>query len=366
MNSRIALVIGSLESLAGGTEQHLLTLAEGLPGRGFDVDISCVAGTTFVASGGAPFPVRVLASGRKGRWRLESVRSLVADWRRERPSACVAYFDAAQFACVGASILLGALPVLAARRNLGVLRARHSLVEMKLLDRFVSRFVCNAEAVRRDVEAREGIPSKRTVVLYNGIDTRTVPPGDWRAAHGIGPEAVLVACVAGHRPVKGVDVFLKAFARAAAGYPQAMCVLAGDGPQRGELEAQVRASDLTGRVFFEGRSAGVRPLLAECQVGALSSHSEGFSTAVVEYMAAALPTVLTDVGGNSEAVREGVDGFLVPDGDEAMFGERLTRLLRDPALRRSMGESARERARIRFEREVMLDRMAEILREVTH
>lgn len=365
MSRTVSLVIGSLQSMAGGTEQHLLALVGGLPSRGFEVDVSCVSGSRLVSSGKLPFPVRVLASGRQVLWRPESVAALAGTWRRHPPAACVAFFDDAQFACVAASLLSRGVPVLAARRNLGARRSGPALLEVRLLDRFVTRFLCNAEAVRRDLAAREGISAGRAVVLYNGVDTVPVPPGGWREARGIPAGAVLVACVASHRKIKAVDVFVRAFARVAAMHPEAMCVLAGAGPERSVLEEVVKSLALADRVVFEGQTADVRPLLAECQVGALASRSEGFSTAVVEYMAAGLPSVVTDVGGNSEAIRDSVDGFLVPAGDEAGFAQKLSRLLEDPALRQSMGESAQARARACFDREVMLDRMAQILREVT-
>ena len=80
-------------------------------------------------------------------------------------------------------------------------------------------------------------------------------------------------------------------------------------------------------------------------------------------MAAGLPVLATRVGGNPEAVRDEIDGILVPPGNVAAFAEGLNRLLADPELRRRMGDSAVHRARSTFDRESMLNQMAELLTE---
>ena len=365
MSRLVSLVIGSLEGLAGGTEQHLGCLAQGLPERGWDVDVSSVLPTAFVAGGGAPFPVEVLAKGGTRNWRLQSVAALRRRWLDRRPGAAVAFFDNAQFAAQSAAAICQKIPVLAARRNLGVLRSGHSLLEIRMLDGGVSRFICNSEAVRRDVLSREGVPAGKTLVLYNGVDLSRVAGAGWRESRGIPGDALLVVCVASHRPVKGVDFFLRAFAEAVRAAPQARAVLVGDGPERPGLERLCRDLNIADRVLFEGANPDPRSIMAECQIGALGSRSEGFSTAVVEYMAAGLPSVLTDVGGNSEAVRDGREGFLVQSGDGGTFAVQLRRLFQDAPLREAMGRQARLRAVQLFDRKLMLDRMAQILFEVT-
>lgn len=73
----------------------------------------------------------------------------------------------------------------------------------------------------------------------------------------------------------------------------------------------------------------------------LTSESEGMPCATLEAMGCGLPIVTTDVPGNQEIVREGVNGFLVPVGDTEKLAQSLARLIRDPALRRRMGGESR-------------------------
>ena len=73
----------------------------------------------------------------------------------------------------------------------------------------------------------------------------------------------------------------------------------------------------------------------------LPSRSEGFSNAIVEAMAASLPVVATNVGGNAEAVEDGVTGLLVPAEDPAALSAAITHLLSDPSQAKAMGTAGK-------------------------
>src|SRR5439155_17257540 len=89
-------------------------------------------------------------------------------------------------------------------------------------------------------------------------------------------------------------------------------LLAGDGPMRSDLEAQARALGIGNRVRFLGVRDDVADLMRAADLFALTSLSEAASITLMEAMASALPVVVTDVGGNAEIVRDGVDGRLAP------------------------------------------------------
>ncbi len=361
---RASLVIGLVDGLGGGTEQHVLALCQGLPARGIEPEVVCVVDHPFLATGPFPCETRALTRGTRWIWRGQAVRALARHWERTRPAAAVAFFDNALVAAVGAARGRGGPPVLAARRNMGTERSGRAWREVRALDREVALFVCNSEAVRASVVEHEGVEAARTRVLYNGLDLKLPAALDVRARLGIAPSELLVGCVSGLRPVKGVDRFLEGLARVRQARPGIHAVVIGDGPQRESLEVRASRSDLEGHVHFLGWQEDPRAWLLGCDLAVLSSHSEGFSNAVVEYLACGLPCVLTRVGGNAEAVREGVDGFLVASGDLDALAARLGQLAEDPELRARMGQSARVRALDQFDRERMLDGMAGFLLEV--
>lgn len=121
-----------------------------------------------------------------------------------------------------------------------------------------------------------------------------------------------------------------------------LCVGRDEGMRR-MLEAQVVELGLAGRVHFLGQRDDVEDLLTASDIGVLASYEEGFSNAVIEGMAAGLPMVVSDVGGNSEAVLDGECGYVVPSHNPEALARALSMLLSDPGRRATMGSAARER-----------------------
>jgi len=119
----------------------------------------------------------------------------------------------------------------------------------------------------------------------------------------------------------------------------------GDGPERQRVLYTVYDLGLQDHVRLLGRlpPEQVRDRLQQADVFLLSSLSEGISNAVLEAMACGLPVVTTDCGGMTEAVTDGVEGFVVPVRDPEAMAEALLKLWKDPELRKRMGKAARER-----------------------
>ncbi|HWN09042.1 MAG TPA: glycosyltransferase [Pyrinomonadaceae bacterium] len=212
--------------------------------------------------------------------------------------------------------------------------------------RLAHRVVANSEAVRRQL-IREGVPAGKVVKHYNGLDLERVKPQFNATRHEILamlglPDRRLVSIVANlQHPVKDHPMFLRAAARVRAAIPDAAFVIAGEGklmPSLRELAAQL---GLERDVFFIGRCEKVAELLSVSDVCALSSTGEGFSNAILEYMAAASPVVVTDVGGAREAVLEGETGYIVAAGNDLQMADRVIDLLRDPQRARAMGQHGR-------------------------
>jgi glycosyltransferase involved in cell wall biosynthesis len=212
--------------------------------------------------------------------------------------------------------------------------------------RLAHRVVANSDAVRKQL-IREGVPAEKVVKHYNGLDLKRVNVQSHATRDDILamldlPERRLVTIVANlQHAVKDHPTFLRAAARVRAAVPNAAFVIAGEGKLMEGLRELAAQLGLDGDVFFIGRCEKVAELLSISDVCALSSTAEGFSNAIVEYMAAARPVVVTDVGGAREAVIAGETGYLVPPGDDEQMAVRMIELLRDPKRARAMGERGR-------------------------
>ena len=252
-----------------------------------------------------------------------------------------------------ATLGLKRVVVISSRLNLGYCMTRFYNRILGFLDRYATRIFANAEAVKREVVELEKVSPDKVDVLYHGADMEQYGPGSGdpsvAAALGIPEDAKVVGIVANLRPVKDHALFLRAAKLVAERVPKAAFVLVGWGELRDELGRLARELGIAEKVFFTGGKGDVPDYLCRMSIGCLSSSSEGFSNAILEYMAAGLPVVATDVGGNGEAVERGVTGYIVPHGDPAAFAAPIIALLEDERKRAEMAKRSLERCREKFE-----------------
>jgi glycogen(starch) synthase len=182
--------------------------------------------------------------------------------------------------------------------------------------------------------------TKRSSVVRNAADA----PAEPVSVPAAGAERLL--CLGRLVPAKGLDVALSAFADVAARFPAARLVIAGDGPVRGELEAQAAALGLADAVEFRGwvDPSDVTELLGEATALMMPSRREGLPVAAVQAALAARPIVATRVGGLPELVVNGETGLLVDDDDPRGLADAVAFLFDHPDDAARMGRAARRRA----------------------
>jgi glycosyltransferase involved in cell wall biosynthesis len=186
-----------------------------------------------------------------------------------------------------------------------------------------------------------------TETLHHGIDVDLVPtpaPNGVRAELGIAPDAPIVGTVANFKAHKAHDVLLRAAERVRREVPDVRFVLVGTGPLEEDVRRRTAERGLGDAVVFAGFRDDVPRVAAAFDVFALPSAYEGLSIALLEAMALGRPPVVTRVGGLPEVIEHEVNGLLVPSGDPDALASQILRLLRDPAMRASVGEEARRRA----------------------
>jgi glycosyltransferase involved in cell wall biosynthesis len=200
---------------------------------------------------------------------------------------------------------------------------------------------------------RAGVRANRVRVIHDSVD-----PARFAAGGAAGrailqslfptPRDVIIVGVGRQSPEKGFDQLVEASRRLIGESDRVGVVLIGDGPDRPMLEERVRAAGLSAHVMFAGFRTDIDRLLPGADILAQGSFTEGLPNVVLEACAAGIPVVATNVGGTSEIIDDGVNGFLVPAADPAALAERLLDLVRAPERRRAMGARGREIARSRF------------------
>jgi sugar transferase (PEP-CTERM/EpsH1 system associated) len=220
-----------------------------------------------------------------------------------------------------------------------------------------------------DLEKRSGVSREKITVRHNSI--RRVPdpaPASvtrLRASLGIEADERVVLSVGRLSREKAHDDLLRAFKHLIDACPmRAKLVIAGDGPERGNLENTAQSLGLNDRVIFAGQVTNVHEFYAMADVLANASHSEGSPYVLLEAMAAGLPIVATAVGGVPEILEDGHTALLVPAREPATMGRALALALSDDQLASRLADDAAELARTRYSPENYARSLIELYSEI--
>lgn len=248
--------------------------------------------------------------------------------------------DAAVFGAIAAR--WAGVPLITSRRDMGDIYAPWKLRLMDRADHQARYVIVNADSIKQR-RIQEGLPSEKIVLIPNMLDVEEfdaaaaggdpdLPPGRW------------MALVARLDPEKDIETAIRALALVRGRGIDVRLVIAGDGVERPRLERVASECKVTAAVRFLGDTSAIPGLLSRCEIGLLTpSSNEGLSNTVLEYMAAELPVVATDCGGNRELVEDGATGFIVPIGHYDAIANAIMALLEDPRRAKSMGAGGRRR-----------------------
>lgn len=234
--------------------------------------------------------------------------------------------------------------------------------------RLSKRIVVNADAVGRFLIER-GVPERKLVTIYNGADNRRLEydtglsrAGRLRSLGVDTPEDSRVVAIVANMSseVKNHKMFLRAAKTVRSKVANAVFVLAGEGDLTASLREFAGELGIGDACHFIGASKNIGTLLSVSDIGVLTSRSEGFSNAIIEYMAAGLPVVATDVGGAAEAVVQGETGYLVPSGDDTKLASRMLEFLENREMSQQFGQRGRAVAEERFSKANQLDSTVEL------
>lgn len=274
----------------------------------------------------------------------------------------------------GICALVTRIPIkVMSRRSLNRYQLNYPLLSHMecFLHRRMNAVVGNSLAVVDEL-AKEGVSQKSVFLIHNGIDIevfeRDVDNREMiRSSLGIPDEALVIIVVANLIPYKGHADLFQALGEIAMDMPddwRLLCVGRDDGIGD-HLMALTDSLSIEKNVMFLGQRMDIPSLLACADVGVLPSHEEGFSNAVLEGMAAGLAMIVTDVGGNGEAIENGISGLIVPPCDQKQLGQALLRLSKDVVLRKELGIAAYQRVQEQFSLTACVDRYTRLYDELS-
>lgn len=230
-------------------------------------------------------------------------------------------------------------------------RLTHRLLYL-LGARWVDGFIAVSEDVQKAILRDIGSVGHKITVINNGVDVQrygqTVNRAAIRREIGLAEDDRLLIMVGNYKEQKGHRYLLEAMPPLLASYPELHLILVGDGGIRHELEEQVRADGLSGRIHFLGSRSDVPELLSASDYFVLPSLWEGLPMALIEAMASSLPIVATEVSGSKQVMIPGETGLIVSPGDASVLEEALSFLLAETQRAKTMGVVARQRVSAEF------------------
>lgn len=341
----------------GGSERQFTVLAQNLAPPQFQVHLGCVSRRGPLAHNfpdAAQFPLGGSLFGwRSLRTRLNLKRHL----RQQHVQVAHAFDFYTNLTMIPAARLAHVPVVIGSHRQLGDLMTPAQFRAQATAFRWCDAVVCNSQAAADRLLAT-GLKPNKIAVIGNALPdeafTATPPVLPKR------PGAVRIGMVArmNHR-YKNHSGFLRIAAQIHQHMPQTEFVLVGDGPLRPDLEREAASLGLGASAIFLGDRQDMPAVLASIDVAVNTSDSESLSNVILEAMAAGLPTVAYNVGGNSELLSESA-GALIPSGDETKFACAVENLLADSQLREQLGRNAQQFARENFSLDRVRQRYADL------
>lgn len=344
---RIVYIIDRLE--IGGTEKQLLELIHHLDRERFAPMLVCLkdAGTYDVAE--IPCQQKVL-NVRK----LKSLTGILAllrfsCWLRNNHVDIVQtyFFDSTVFGVCSAK-LARVKKIITCRRDLGFWYTPRLLRVLRFLNRFTDTVLVNSRAIKSNVVEKEKCRPNKIRVIYNGINLAHFSPDPGapqrvKAEYGIKEEKVVGTVANLNRGVKRVDLFIRAAALVCQSRNDVSFVIVGDGHLKTELQDLAQALEVRDKVYFVGRQKNVVEWLHAFDIGVLASESEGFSNAILEYLACGLPVVCSDVGGNQEVIENGLNGYRFATSNYKMLSDSILKILSFQNQKHGFSEANKER-----------------------
>lgn len=204
------------------------------------------------------------------------------------------------------------------------------------------------------------LPEARVRYIPNGVDLARFTPPIARGVLDFGGDGPVIGTAAALRPEKNMGRLLRAFALLQESGDAARLLILGDGPERPRLEALAANLGIARRVHFQGHVSEPAAMYRAMDLFCLSSDTEQMPFALLEAMASGLAVASTDVGDVAAMLPRESRAHVVPPDDAALAGA-LRCLVRDPTLRRGLGQANRARAERDFDQETMFETHAALM-----
>jgi glycosyltransferase involved in cell wall biosynthesis len=263
----------------------------------------------------------------------------------------------------GRDSLLAGIAGRLSRKKPVIVRTRHLALPItsKVSYGFLPHKVVTVSEYVRQYLINEGIPAEKVIAIPTGIDISRFDPDKYnenlRQGLRLKSDVPIVGTIAILRRKKGHHILLDAIPLILQKIPEAVFVFAGDGPQRQNITNKIKNSGLSDRVFLLGLRKDIPNILKSIDVFVLPTLQEALGTSFIEAMAMGKPVIGTDVGGVSEVIKDGLNGYLAEPNNPHALADAVIRMLRDKEKAKIMGMEGRKIVEQNYTVEKMCEKM---------
>lgn len=210
-------------------------------------------------------------------------------------------------------------------------------------------------------------PKHKSGVIHNGFDNNRFigKESHVRQELNISQDAIIIVMISRFSPGKDYKTLINAANILLFKKTHVYFFLVGDGPDKERMERLI-TGEHSDNIIFLGQRKDVEEILLGSDIGVLLNDTdiskEGLSNSIMEYMAAGLPVVATDAGGNPELIIDNESGFLIENKDKEQLIDRLGQLISSNELRKKMGDKAQERIKNKFSLSNFVEKHEEIIK----
>jgi len=357
---RIAFVLDQIDYQMGGTEKQVLMILDHIDQSKFEIHLCFFRHNQWIEDNRSKYNIFYFdfPSFKKPKSYFEFYK-FVKYLKQQQFDILVSFFTDSNKIAIPAARLANIPKVVMSRRNFSHWVSKGELATLKILNYFVDSYWVNAKAVKNRISSQENIKPENIEVIYNGFNRKVTSQNDRSDVFKDISQSKVVVNVSNLRQVKGLEVFIESAKIVLSEYSDAHFVVVGEGDQRPVLENLIKNLGMQSHVSLVGKRTDVGLILQRADIGVLSSHSEGLSNAIIEYMASGLPVVCTNVGGAAEMVSDDENGYLVPRGEPEIMGDRILALINNDELRGKFGQKSYDRVQDMFQCETMIRRLSE-------
>jgi glycosyltransferase involved in cell wall biosynthesis len=280
---------------------------------------------------------------KKSKWDVGSLFKLVNYLKKEKPAVVHTQLFLADFMGRLAAKLAGIKVIISTEQNLNFSEGEHKRVLKKLTAPLATAIVAISTAVKNySIEFEGGNPEK-IIIIPNGIEINKFLYSERNFEVS---DAIKIGFIGRLTEQKGIEYLIEALAKIKTPYH---CYLAGDGPLKEKLNAQIKTLNLQDKVELIGWQKNTPEFLRKIDIFVLPSRWEGLGIVVLEAGLAQLPVVASDVDGIKDIIVNNKNGLLFKSGDSQELAGKLNILINDADKRKSMAQALQQSVKEKFD-----------------